>query len=73
MSELSKRLREHVNSRGGLSKNEAGEVVISNGAWAMMLEAADEIEKLEQRVSNLGWQVSDMRDELECMDHRRNW
>jgi len=39
-------LRDHVNSRGGPSKNENGEVIMKNGAWDMMLEAADEIEKL---------------------------
>lgn len=43
---LVNRLREHVRSRGGLSRDaETGEIVLPNGAWAMMLEAADLIEQ----------------------------
>lgn len=39
-------LRGHVRSRGGLSRDaETGEIVLPNGAWAMMLEAADLIEQ----------------------------
>jgi hypothetical protein len=38
MSDIVERLRKHVNNRGGPS--------LQNGAWEMMLEAADEIEKL---------------------------
>lgn len=38
LEELIKRLRQHVNSRGGAS--------IENGAWSMMLKAADELERL---------------------------
>ncbi|MGX9443848.1 hypothetical protein ACWX0K_14900 [Nitrobacteraceae bacterium UC4446_H13] len=40
---LAQRLREHVTSR--LSGSEP---VIKNGAWQMMLDAADEIERLER-------------------------
>lgn len=41
MSEdITKRLRDHVNNRGGPS--------IQNGAWEMMLEAADFIEQLRE-------------------------
>lgn len=39
--DIVKRLRDHVNNRGGPS--------IQNGAWEMMLEAADEIERLRGR------------------------
>lgn len=43
---LVERLREHVRSRGGLSRDaESGEIVLPNGAWAMMLEAAALIEQ----------------------------
>lgn len=39
MSDLVERLRNHVNNRGGPS--------IENGAWQMMLDAADMIEHLK--------------------------
>lgn len=39
--DIVKRLRNHVNNRGGPS--------IANGAWEMMLEAADEIERLRDQ------------------------
>jgi hypothetical protein len=38
MSDIVERLRAHVTDRGGAS--------LPNGAWDMMLEAADEIERL---------------------------
>lgn len=38
---IEERLRQHVTARGGPQ--------IENGAWSMMLEAADEIERLRQR------------------------
>jgi hypothetical protein len=38
--DIVKRLRDHVNNRGGPS--------IQNGAWEMMLEAADEIERFRE-------------------------
>ncbi len=44
---LASRLRHHVQSRGGLAKDADGEPIVPNGAWAMMLEAADMIEKLD--------------------------
>lgn len=37
--DIVERLRDHVDNRGGPS--------IENGAWQMMLEAADEIERLK--------------------------
>ena len=36
------RLRKHVNDRGGAS--------LENGAWSMMLKAADEIERLQKQI-----------------------
>ena len=38
--DIVERLRKHVNDRGGAS--------LENGAWAMMLKAADEIERLRE-------------------------
>lgn len=41
-SDLIARLRAHVRDRGGMSRDaETGEIVLPNGAWAMMLAAAD--------------------------------
>jgi hypothetical protein len=42
MTDIVDRLRNHVNNRGGAS--------LQNGAWQMMLEAADEIEFLRRAV-----------------------
>jgi hypothetical protein len=39
-TDIVKRLRDHVNNRGGAS--------IQNGAWEMMLEASDMIEQLRE-------------------------
>lgn len=42
---LAAELRRHVQDRGGLSRDaETGEIVLPNGAWAMMLKAAATIE-----------------------------
>lgn len=49
---LSERLRKHVQDRGGLAKDEDGNVVLPNGAWAMMLEAADMIDRMEEHLLN---------------------
>ena len=38
--DIVERLRKHVNDRGGAS--------LENGAWSMMLKAADEIERLRE-------------------------
>lgn len=46
-SALAERMRKHVRDRGGLAKDDDGKPVIPNGAWAMMIEAADVIESLE--------------------------
>lgn len=45
MSDLVKRLRDHVNVRGGPT--------MKNGAWDMMLEAADRIDELEAENARL--------------------
>lgn len=47
---LAQRLREHVMSRGGPSKDASGNPVLPNGAWQMMLDAADHIESLERKL-----------------------
>jgi hypothetical protein len=39
--DIVERLRKHVNDRGGAS--------LENGAWSMMLKAADEIERLRKQ------------------------
>jgi hypothetical protein len=44
MSELVERMRGHVEKRGGPTLN---------GAWAMMLEAADEIERLRALIAEI--------------------
>ena len=49
MSDLAERLRYHVNSRL-VEKNAPS---LANGAWAMMLEAADKIDRLESDLSEL--------------------
>ena len=43
--DIVERLRKHVNDRGGAS--------LENGAWSMMLKAADEIARLRQYISEL--------------------
>lgn len=48
MSDLTKRLRDHVNKRGG--------PCIKGGAWDMMMQAADEIDSLSEQV--LAWKAS---------------
>jgi hypothetical protein len=54
------RLRAHVNSRNGPARDAAtGNIVLPNGAWVMMLEAADEIERLRRRVAELSGVVED--------------
>lgn len=50
MSNIVERLRAHVSMRGGLAKDEEGNIVLPNGAWAMMLEAADKLEKAEKLI-----------------------
>lgn len=40
MSDIVERLRKHVEHRGGAA--------LQNGAWAMMLEAADDIARLRE-------------------------
>jgi hypothetical protein len=45
MADIVERLRKHVNNRGGPS--------LQNGAWEMMLEAADLIERLRGPLQDL--------------------
>jgi len=45
--DIVERLRKHVNDRGGAS--------LENGAWSMMLKAADEIERLRKDYA-LAWE-----------------
>lgn len=46
------RLRVHVQARGGPSRDaKTGKVNAPNGAWVMMLEAADEIERLRKTLA----------------------
>jgi hypothetical protein len=44
MTDVVERLRNHVNNRGGAS--------LQNGAWQMMLDAADEIERCREMCIN---------------------
>lgn len=60
MSDLVERLRAHVNNRGGAS--------LQNGAWQMMLDAADKIEKLQRRVTVLEMVIQEELDEFDCCD-----
>ena len=50
MSETSKKLRDHVMRRGGPARDEAGNYI--GTVWPLMLEAADEIERLEGELEN---------------------
>jgi hypothetical protein len=47
-SVLAERLRHHVISRNGPAKDDDGEVILPNGAWRMMLDAADMIDGLSR-------------------------
>ena len=44
---LAQRMRDHVQHRGGLSKDDEGKPIMPNGAWAMMLQAADMLDEYE--------------------------
>ncbi|MFG1413404.1 hypothetical protein V5G24_20040 [Xanthobacter sp. VTT E-85241] len=48
MTDIVERMRAHITNRGGLSRDADGNPVAPNGAWAMMLEAADEIEAMRR-------------------------
>ncbi|MFG1429401.1 hypothetical protein [Roseixanthobacter glucoisosaccharinicivorans] len=50
MTDIVERMRAHITNRGGLSRDADGNLVAPNGAWAMMLEAADEIERLRREL-----------------------
>jgi hypothetical protein len=53
MSDISGRMRHHVQSRGGPSKDEDGNPVLPNGAWAMMLEGADALDAKDAELTRL--------------------
>lgn len=53
MTDIVERMRAHITNRGGLSRDADGNPVAPNGAWAMMLEAADEIERLRTDLEEL--------------------
>lgn len=53
MSDLVRRLRDHVNDRGGPAKDDAGTYI--GTAWPMMLESADEIERLRSQLVSAQW------------------
>lgn len=66
-------MRKHVRDRGGLSLGENGEPVIPNGAWAMMLEAAEVIDALRAERDRLIDEIDtlEIRHEHEkCIDDR---
>lgn len=58
-------------SRGGMSRDEHGNPVCSNGAWQMMLEASDLIEKLEKALKPFAdaYEDTDEKD----LDHWDIW
>jgi hypothetical protein len=72
---LSERMRKHVQDRGGLSRDaETGEIVLPNGAWAMMLEAATALPASKVRATALegerdGWKRSYELKEAYWVDH----
>lgn len=48
MTDIVERMRAHITNRGGMSRDADGNPVAPNGAWAMMLEAANEIERIRK-------------------------
>jgi len=46
-------LRKHVMDRSGPAKDDDGNLVLPNGAWAMMLKAADMLERQAAQISAL--------------------
>ncbi len=46
--DIVERLCRHVSDRGGQFKDDDGNIVIPNGAWQMMIDAAAEIERLRR-------------------------
>ncbi len=49
--DIVERLCRHVSDRGGQFKDDDGNIVIPNGAWQMMIDAAAEIERLRREVA----------------------
>ncbi len=50
--DIVERLCRHVSDRGGQFKDDDGNIVIPNGAWQMMIDAAAEIERLRREVES---------------------
>lgn len=48
-TDLPARLRAHVANRGGMAKDADGNTVLPNGAWSMMLEAAETLERVVEQ------------------------
>lgn len=65
--QLSKAMRNHVVSRGGLSKDEDGNPVLPNGAWAMMLYGSDLIEQQQARIADLEQEVELAAEALQAV------
>lgn len=63
-SEIAASMRKHVQDRGGLSLDDDGKPVCPNGAWAMMLAAADAIETLLTEQSKILDDLADADVEL---------
>lgn len=62
MSDLVRRLRDHVNDRGGPAKDDAGTYI--GTAWPMMLESADEIERLRSQLGKRTEALEAARSEI---------
>lgn len=57
MNEISQKLRSYVQSRGGPA--------LKGGAWELMLEAADEIDRMQTRVDAWREKGADLNQQIE--------
>lgn len=63
--DLIARLRAHVRDRGGMSRDaETGEIVLPNGAWAMMLAAASALSSQSLSLSEARAALNSFQDEV---------
>lgn len=62
MSDVAERMRHHVGIRGGPAKDDDGNYI--GTTWPMMLEAADEIERLHERCDAYKGQVKCGSEEI---------
>jgi hypothetical protein len=62
--DLAERMKAHVVNRGGLSKDEDGNPISPNGAWAMMLQAHDVIIRLIEENKKLKTKIDIMESHL---------